>query len=65
MHKLKKFINFDKSMNMFYDNIWLDEQKIVIKMPLTKKDDPDNFLSWDIRIEEFSLVNNIYLLAYD
>jgi hypothetical protein len=62
---LGNFIDFDKKKGVFYDNIWLGEQKIVIKMPLTKKDYPDKFPSWDIRIEEFNLVNNIYLLAYD
>ena len=59
-----KFIDFDKQKEIFYDNIWIDEQKLVIKMPLTRKNysdkDPNNF-----KIEEFNLVKYTYLLAYD
>ena len=50
---------------MFYDNIWLDEQKIVIKMPLTGKSYSEKYPDLDFKIEEFNLANYTYLLAYD
>ena len=50
---------------MFYDNIWLDEQKIVIKMPLTSESYSEKYPKMDFKIEEFSLANYTYLLAYD
>lgn len=58
---MKKFINFDKNMNIFYDNIWLDDQKVVIKIPLMEKRDLNN----NIEVEEFNLANKVFLLAYE
>ncbi|MFX1339300.1 MAG: hypothetical protein ACFFDK_11880 [Promethearchaeota archaeon] len=60
-----KFIDFDKKDGMFYDNFWLDEQKLVIKMPLPRINYSDKHPNMDFRIEEFNLVNCIYLLGYD
>lgn len=60
-----KFIDFDKKRGMFYDNIWLDEHKIVVKMPLTRENYSDKHPNMEFRIEEFSLVKYTYLLAYD
>ena len=39
-----KFIDFDKKKGMFYDNIWLDEHKIVVKMPLTRENYSDKHI---------------------
>ena len=61
MFWLKKFINFDKDMNIFYDNIWLDDQKVVIKIPLLEKND----LNTNVKVEKFNLANKVFLLAYD
>ena len=59
---LNKFIDFNKSKMIFYNNLYLDDFKIVIKMPL-------NFsrkgLIDDIKIEQFNLSNSIYLFSYD
>jgi len=59
---LNKFIDFDKSERIFYNNLYLDEYKIVIKIPLAlsyKKG-----LINDIKIEEFNLADSIYFLSY-
>lgn len=58
---LKKFINFDKNRKIFYDNIWINEEKIVIKMPLLEDQD----LKDNLKIEEFNLANKVFVLAYD
>lgn len=58
---LKKFINFDKNRNIFYDNLWINEEKIVVKMPLLE----DHDLKYNLKIEEFNLANNVFILAYD
>ena len=60
-----KFIDFDKKKGMFYDNIWLDEQKIVIKMPITSESYSEKYPNLDFKIEEFNLANYTYLLAYE
>ncbi|GAH04966.1 unnamed protein product, partial [marine sediment metagenome] len=31
---IQKFIDWDKCKNMFYNNVYLENWKIVIKMPL-------------------------------
>ena len=48
-------------MKIFYDNIWLDDQKVVIKIPLLEKND----LYTDIEVEKFNLANRVFLLAYE
>ncbi len=48
-------------MNIFYDNIWLDDQKVVIKIPLVEKND----LYTNIEVEKFNLANKVFLLAYE
>ena len=58
---MKKFINFDKSVNLLCDNIWLDDQKVVIKIPLLEKKDLNN----NIKVEKFNLANKVFLFAYE
>jgi len=57
----KKFIDFDKYDKIFYDNLWLDDHKIAIKIPLL--DNP--FLKSNLKIEKFDLSKYNYILAYD
>ena len=58
----KKFLDFDRHENHFVNNLYLDDYKIVVKMPLTKNDrDP----VVDVRIEKFDLAKYTYLLSYD
>ena len=58
---LKKFINFDKNKKIFYDNFWIDEQKLVVKISLLENQN----LEENLKVEEFNLANNVFLLAYD
>ncbi|MFX1397675.1 MAG: hypothetical protein ACFFAS_11615 [Promethearchaeota archaeon] len=58
---LSKFIDFDKNENVFYDNLYIDDYKIVLKIPLFKKHERKN----DITIEKFTLENYLYLFAYE
>ena len=55
--EVRKFIDFDKIKSIFYNNLYLDDYKIVVKMRLTKEE--------DIKIENFDLTKYIYLLAYN
>ena len=55
------FIDFDKYERIFYNNLYLDDYKIVIKMPLIKKENSQE----DIKIEKFDLAKYTYLLSYD
>ena len=57
---VQKFIDWDKSRNMFYNNIYLENWKIVIKMPLI----PDKDSEEDIKIKKFNLEKYTYLCGY-
>jgi len=60
---LNKFIDFNKNNEIFYDNVYLNDIKFVIKIPLQdsrKKRSINN-----IRIEKFNLTNSIYMFNYD
>lgn len=58
-----KFIDFDKDRKIFYNNLYLDDFKIVIKMPcVSPEKDIDQNL---IKIEKFDLVKYTYLLSYE
>jgi hypothetical protein len=58
---MDKFIDFDRRKGLFYDNLWLNQEKLVIKVPLACEDYASNPL--DIKIEEFTLSNS-YLMHY-
>jgi len=57
-----KFIDFDKHKEIFYDNLYIDEYKIVVKIPLIKRKDR---LYKKIKLAEFDLGRYTYLLSYD
>ena len=57
---IQKFIDWDKCRNTFYNNMYLDNWKIVIKMPLIPREDSeDNF-----KIKKFDLEKYIFLCSY-
>jgi len=58
---MSMFIDWDKYKNMFYNNIYLDDYKIVIKMPLIKRKKSKT----DIKIKKFDLTKYTYLCSYD
>ncbi|MFX0180368.1 MAG: hypothetical protein ACFE78_09255 [Candidatus Hodarchaeota archaeon] len=57
---LNKFLDYDKSADQFYDNIYLKGQNLVIKIPLNVNKEKD----MDIIIESFDLTKYTYLLSY-
>jgi hypothetical protein len=59
---LSKFIDFDKNDKIFYDNLYLDEFKIVVKVPLSVLGKTSKKR---IRFGKFDLVKYTYLLSYD
>jgi hypothetical protein len=58
--ELRKFIDWDKFKNKFYNNIYLENYKIVIKMPLIPRKDSEE----DIKIKKFDLEKYTYLCSY-
>ena len=57
---IQKFIDWDKCKNIFYNNIYLENQKLVIKMPLIPTEVPDE----DIKIKKFDLAKYTFLINY-
>ncbi|TFG23714.1 MAG: hypothetical protein EU533_02880 [Promethearchaeota archaeon] len=59
-HFSKKFIDYNKDDGNFYNNFYLDELKLVIKLPLTGKEEEKR----GIQIEKFTIDNDVYLISY-
>ncbi|MHA2008035.1 MAG: hypothetical protein ACXABO_12015 [Promethearchaeota archaeon] len=57
---IQKFIDWDKCKNVFYNNIYLEDCKIVLKMPLI----PEKNLDDDIKIKKFDLTKYTFLINY-
>ncbi len=58
---IQKFIDWDKFENIFYNNLYLENYKIVIKIPLIPKKDLKN----EIKIKKFNLEKYTFLISYD
>ena len=56
----KKYVDFNKDDGILYDNFYLAEFKVVIKTPMIRElnNQPK------IRIEPFSLMNEVFLISY-
>ena len=54
---MKKFIDFDKSVGIIYTNYYMDDSKIVLKVPIDQND--------KVKIDEFDLTKYNYLVHYD
>ena len=59
--EIQKFIDWDKFKNVFYNNFYLQNYKIVIKMPLTPRKKNKN----KIKIKKFDLEKYTFLISYD
>ena len=59
---LNKFVDFNKSERIFYNNLYLNEYNVVIKIPLYLSN--KKRLIHDIKIEKFNLANSIYFFSY-
>lgn len=62
---IKEFIDFDKNNYIFYDNIYLEDEKMVIKTPITKKNDINKCIKNEIKIERFNLTKYTFLLTVE
>jgi len=58
---MNMYIDWDRYKNMFYNNIYLEDSKFVIKMPLL----PQKNGQMDIKIKKFNLTTYTYLISYD
>lgn len=54
---MKKFIDFDKSVGIIYANYYMDDSKLVLKVPINQND--------KVKIDEFDLTKYNYLVHYD
>lgn len=59
-----KFIDFDKEHRIFYNNLYLEDFKIVVKMPFAFKDGED-LDKRNLKIDKFNLGKYTYILSYD
>ena len=64
VRNISLFIDFDKIRNVLYNNIYLEDEKVVIKMPLIKNKDMNDNMEEKMKFEKFALENHIYLLSY-
>lgn len=58
---ISMFLDWDKYENCFYNNLYLEEYKIVIKIPLII----DKPITDDLKIKNFNLAKYTYLVSYD
>lgn len=58
---IQKFIDWDKFENVFYNNFYLENYKIVIKTPFIPGEEPRN----KIKIKKFDLEKYTFLISYD
>ncbi|MDX1798839.1 MAG: hypothetical protein R3255_09340, partial [Candidatus Lokiarchaeia archaeon] len=57
--KLKMFIDLDKSRVQFYINYYLEDFKVLIKVPLKEDDEKDVS---NIIFDKFDISNKIYII---
>ena len=68
---LTRFIDFDKNKRLFYDNLYLDDYKLVVKFPLVKEKEKTVQVEIKrperkrVKIDRFDLTKYTYILSYD
>ena len=62
MFKMSVFVDFDKKKKTFYNNLYLEEEKLVIKMPLINSEKLDEKVKREVKVEKFDLTKYTYLL---
>lgn len=72
MVKLAKFIDFDNRKKVFYDNIYLEDYKLVVKYPLARGESKEVMVKLEkqeskdqIKVEKFDLTKYTYLLSHE
>jgi len=59
---ISMFLDWDKYKNCFYNNLYLEDYKVVIKIPLLKD---ESSIKEDLKIRKFNLAKYTYLVSYD
>ncbi len=59
-HFNKRFLEYDKTDNQIYDNLYLDDCKFVVKMAITHNPSINDA----VKIKRFVLSNNVFLTSY-
>lgn len=59
----KSYIDFDKQENQFFDNLYVEEYKTVIKLPLIRGKYKKSQMP-QLRIEKFNLPKYTFLTSY-
>lgn len=63
MQRISKYIDFDKKQEVFYNNLYLNDEKIVVKMPIHVNGSGHN--GNRVRLDKFDLKKYTYLISYD
>lgn len=58
---ISMFLDWDKYKNRFYNNLYLEDYKVVIKIPLLN----DKSINDDLKIKKFNLAKYTYLVSYE
>ena len=60
---LGQFLDFDKVNSIVYNNLYLEDYKLVVKIPI----DEENYekSKTEVKIEKFDLNNRAFLLSID
>lgn len=62
--EVSKFIDLDKDKTYIYNNLYIDNFDMVIKLPISIHNSEEFVSKEEIRIEKFDLTEYIYLLNY-
>lgn len=60
---LGQFLDFDKVSSIVYNNLYLEDYKLVVKIPIGDKDYEES--KTEVKIEKFDLSNRAFLLSID
>jgi len=58
---ISMFLDWDKYKNCFYNNLYLEDYKVVVKIPLIK----DKHRKNELKIKKFNLAKYTYLVSYE
>ncbi|MFO8019961.1 MAG: hypothetical protein R6U96_15155 [Promethearchaeia archaeon] len=62
---ISKFIDYEREKCVFYDNIYLDEEKLVIKQAIVCKRSVRDEICKGIKLEKFNLAKYTFLTSYE
>jgi len=58
---ISMFLDWDKYKNRFYNNLYLENYKVVVKIPLIKNKHRKD----ELKIKKFNLAKYTYLVSYE